>query len=76
MADLRHRFGAKLRQLRREADLTQEELAAQANISVDFLSLVERGVNAPSFKNIEKLAKALGVPIQELFSFSPHDSNT
>lgn len=69
MVDLRKKFGARLRQLRRQADLTQEQLAAAAELSVDFLSLVERGINAPSFENIEKLAKALGVPIRELFSF-------
>ena len=69
MADLRSKFGNRLRQLRRQADLTQEQLAAIADISVDFLSLVERGINAPSFENIDKLANALGVPIRELFSF-------
>jgi len=69
MADLREKFGARLRQLRREADLTQEQLASAAGVSVDFLSLVERGINAPSFENIEKLSRALDVPIRELFSF-------
>ena len=69
MADLRSKFGNRLRQLRRQADLTQEKLAAKADISVDFLSLVERGINAPSFENIDKLANALGVPILELFNF-------
>jgi len=69
MADLRRKFGARLRQLRREANLTQEQLASAAEISVDFLSLVERGINAPSFENLDKLAKALGVPVRELFDF-------
>lgn len=69
MADLREKFGARLRQLRREADLTQEQLASAAGVSVDFLSLVERGINAPSFNNLEKLADALGVNARELFSF-------
>jgi len=69
MADLRERFGARLRQLRREADLTQEQLASAAGVSVDFLSLVERGINAPSFENLEKLARALGVTVRELFDF-------
>ena len=69
MADLRSKFGNRLRQLRRQADLTQEQLAANADISVDFLSLVERGINAPSFENIDKLANALGVQVRELFDF-------
>jgi transcriptional regulator with XRE-family HTH domain len=70
MVDLRKKFGKRLRTLRRQAGLTQEQLAEAAQISVDFLSLVERGINAPSFENLEKLAKAIGVPIRELFNFN------
>jgi transcriptional regulator with XRE-family HTH domain len=69
MATLRKQFGVRLRQLRTGAGLTQEALAAQAELSVDFLSLVERGINAPSFENIERLAAALGVEPRELFTF-------
>ncbi len=69
MANLRKRFGARLKTLRRDAGLTQEQLASAIEISVDFLSLVERGINAPSFENIEKLARALGVSIRDLFDF-------
>ena len=69
MPTLRVQFGKKVRSLRRRAGLTQEELADKVEISVDFLSLVERGINAPSFENIEKLASALGVEPRELFDF-------
>ena len=65
---LRVRFGKRVRDLRRNANLTQERLAEKAKISVDFLSLIERGINAPSFENIENLARALGLPVAELFS--------
>ena len=69
MADLRKQFGKRLKTLRRQSGLTQEQLAEQAQVSVDFLSLVERGINAPSFDNLEKLAKALDVSVRELFEF-------
>lgn len=69
MPSLRQKFGRRVRYLRKTADLTQEELANKAEISVDFLSNVERGINAPSFENLEKLAKALGVEVRELFDF-------
>jgi transcriptional regulator with XRE-family HTH domain len=36
-------------------------------ISVDFLSLIERGVNAPSFETLEKIAKRLRMPVSALF---------
>jgi len=69
MSELRKEFGKRLQLLRRQASLTQEQLAEQAEISVDFLSLVERGINAPSFDNLEKIAKALGVSVRDLFDF-------
>jgi transcriptional regulator with XRE-family HTH domain len=49
--------------------LTQERLAEKAKISVDFLSLIERGRSSPSFENIENLARSLGLPVAELFTF-------
>lgn len=67
--NLRAQFGFKLRKLRRDAGLTQEQLAEKAHISVDFLSLIERGRNAPSFENIEHLVNALEVSFAEMFSF-------
>ena len=70
MTTLRQRFGKRVRLLRRQADLSQEALAERAGISVDFLSLIERGVNAPSFKTLERLAEALGVDERDLFDFS------
>lgn len=70
MSDLRAKFGRRLRQLRRERDMTQEQLAEAASISVDMLSNIERGVNAPSFETLEKLANVLRISIKELFSFT------
>jgi transcriptional regulator with XRE-family HTH domain len=69
MSELRVQFGRRLRQLRRQKDLTQEQLADAAGISVDMLSNIERGVNAPSFATLEKLAKGLELSIKELFAF-------
>jgi len=55
--------------MRSERGLTQEQLAERAGISVDFLSLIERGKSSPSFENLDELADALDVPVAELFSF-------
>ena len=38
-------------------------------MSVDFLSLIERGRNAPSFKKLELMIKGLGVSAAYLFTF-------
>ncbi len=69
MATLRQRFGKRVRVLRKQAGFSQEELAARADISVDFLSLIERGINAPSFETLERLAEALGIQARDLFDF-------
>jgi transcriptional regulator with XRE-family HTH domain len=69
MRDLKMQFGKRLRDLRKQKGMTQEQLAEEASISVDFLSLVERGINAPSFDTLEKLSRALNVPVKQLFDF-------
>lgn len=49
--------------------MTQEQFAERADISVDFLSLVERGINAPSFETLERMAKVLKSQVANLFIF-------
>ena len=49
--------------------MTQERFAETLDISVDFLSLMERGVSAPSFETLERMAKRLRLPVAELFTF-------
>jgi len=59
MPSLRKEFGNHLRGIRLDRKLSQERFAERVGISVDFLSLIERGVNAPSFETIEQMAKSL-----------------
>lgn len=75
MATLRKLFGKRLRAFRKERDMTQEEFAELLNISVDFLSLVERGLNAPSFESIEVFSITLGIPVRDFFDFAPEKSS-
>jgi transcriptional regulator with XRE-family HTH domain len=74
MPNLRTQFGRKLRRLRLARDITQERLSEQIGISVTFLGLMERGVNAPSFETIEQIARVLKVPVSELFLFDTKSS--
>jgi transcriptional regulator with XRE-family HTH domain len=66
---LRQQFGIRLKTIRLERELTQEQFAELVGISVDFLSLIERGVNAPSFAVLERMAGKLRLPVRELFDF-------
>jgi len=66
---LQRQLGQRIAELRRQRRLTQERLAEAVGCSVEFISLVERGVNAPSVAGLEKFAKALKVEVKELFTF-------
>ena len=59
----------RLLQIRRELGKSQEEFAEMLGMSVDFLSLIERGRNSPSFARLEIIASALRVPVSFLFDF-------
>lgn len=60
-------LGERLRAARIEAGRSQENTAADAGISVSFLSQLERGLKAPGLKVARRLAAALGSTIEELF---------
>ncbi|MBK9715420.1 MAG: helix-turn-helix transcriptional regulator [Kouleothrix sp.] len=67
MSTLRTRFGKRLRKIRREKDITQEQLAEAISVTGEFISNLERGKSAPSFETVEKLAQALEVDVGEFF---------
>ena len=69
MPTLRKKFGQRLLAIRRQRGMTQERFAELLDISVDFLSLIERGINAPSFETLEKMGRRLRLEPSELFDF-------
>lgn len=68
MVDIQKQFGGKIRNLRKEKGISQEELAFRSGLHRTYISDIERGARNVSLKNIEKIAKALGVKSQILFS--------
>ena len=67
----------RVKSLRESLRLTQEELSKRIGISVSFTSLLERGERAPSYETLVAVARALEVPLAELFrdgiSVQPED---
>ena len=66
--DARDRVGRNVRALRVASRLSQEELAHQAAVHQTYLSGVERGRRNASVLVLGRIAQALGVDIQRLFT--------
>lgn len=67
MEDLRLAFGRRIRELRENQELSQEELAERASLHWTYVSGVERGKRAPSLDVVGRLANGLNVTLAELF---------
>lgn len=66
-------IGDRIRQLRSDVHLSQEQLALKAGLAPSFLGEIERGAKKPSIESLEKIANALEVSLSELFHY---DLNT
>lgn len=66
-ADIRIRFGRRVRALRQERGFSQEAFADAADLDRTYIGGIERGTRNVSLVNIERIAKALRVPLTELF---------
>jgi transcriptional regulator with XRE-family HTH domain len=56
----------RIKQIRLSKNLSQGDVAKALGVHITYVSQIERGVRNPTLKNIERLAKALGVPIEDL----------
>ena len=63
--------GQRIRDLRRNRKLSLETIAARTDLSIGFLSQIERGLSSPSLRVLATLADVLGVGIAALFGASP-----
>jgi transcriptional regulator with XRE-family HTH domain len=68
-AEILIKFGNKVRERRTELGLSQEELAARAGVHRTYVGMIERAEKNITLQNIEKIAKALEIPLDKLMSF-------
>ena len=61
-------LGGRIRTLRLARGATLRQLAGEAGVTESFLSQVERGVASPSIASVQRIARALGRSIAELFA--------
>jgi len=65
--DLRIILGKQVRFFRQQRQLSQAALAEKADISITFLSKIERGIKYPTSDTVSAIANSLGVEVYELF---------
>jgi transcriptional regulator with XRE-family HTH domain len=61
------RMGRRIRELRRERGLTQEQLGERAHLSYKFIGEIERGVANPTVATLISISEALNVDVAHLF---------
>ena len=66
MNGLYKQLGKKVKLARAKADFTQEKLAEKAGLHRTYIAGIETGRRNISIKNLEKIAKALGVKTNDL----------
>jgi transcriptional regulator with XRE-family HTH domain len=64
--DIRKQLGINVRRLRKGRDLSQEELAFEAELHRTYISGVERGIRNPTVTVVAKIAGALNVTPDQL----------
>lgn len=64
--DRKIRFGIRLKALRKQRNLTQEQLAELIDRSVDAISKMERGITLPSLETLMRLSEKLHVSMKDL----------
>ncbi len=66
--ELTKKFGALVKKLRLERGLSQERLGELCGLHRNYIGAIERAERTPSIVSADKLAKALGTTLSELFS--------
>jgi transcriptional regulator with XRE-family HTH domain len=59
-------FGRNVARIRTEKEFSQDKLAEKADLDRTYLSGIERGVRNPGIKVVIRIARALGVTVDQL----------
>lgn len=62
-------LGRKIARIRKQKDLSQEELAVKSGLSQTTIGLLEVGQRRVSLKTLQKIASALGVKVKDTINF-------
>lgn len=74
MKSTKQLLGARIKELRKKAKISQEELAEKIGINYKNLSRIEAGRGYPTLETLETIAKVLNLEIRDFFEFQHLDS--
>lgn len=66
-SDILNKFGQRVKSLRLEKRISQEELAEKAGLHRTYIGMIERAEKNITLQNIEKVANALEIRLTDLF---------
>jgi transcriptional regulator with XRE-family HTH domain len=67
--DIQKLIGDRLRNLRKKGGLSQEKLGWKAKLHYTYIGAIERGEKNVSIITLAKIAKGLGISVNEIFNF-------
>lgn len=62
------KIGALLKKIRKQHNITLQDLSIKSGLSVAYLSLLERGLNSPTIENLNKICRCLEITLTDLLS--------
>ncbi len=65
-------IGSRIRELRKNKNINQEQLAELVGVEPTSVSNIENGRNYPSFNTLEKMVEVLGITFNDIFIFQHH----
>lgn len=74
MPDTKKLIGTRIKELRKQTGMTQEQLAEHVELDARHLSRLEVGRHYPSLASLERIAQVFNVPMVEFFQFPEEES--
>jgi transcriptional regulator with XRE-family HTH domain len=64
------KFGERVREIRKERGISQEQLSFKADLHRTYIGMIERAEKNITLVNIEKIANALKISVDDLMNFN------
>lgn len=67
-------IGHSIKELRKAKNMTLQDLSDKTDLSVSYLSMLERGLNSPTIANLQKICGVLGIVLPDLLMHAKNES--